>query len=84
MDQTRPGLTAAGGPPDISQEQFFDVPTVRPEENCGETDVRVLATVRGAIDIGYRDVVAEDALCSSADQSHDAMITRCCDDKRDT
>jgi nicotinamidase-related amidase len=40
----------------------------------GETDVCVLATVLGAVDIGYRVVLAEDALCSSADQSHDAMI----------
>ena len=39
-----------------------------------ETDVCVLATVLGAIDLGYRTVVVTDALCSSADGSHDALI----------
>jgi len=41
----------------------------------GETEVCVLATVLGAIDFGYRVVLATDALCSSADPSHDAMIS---------
>ncbi|WFU29302.1 cysteine hydrolase [Bradyrhizobium brasilense] len=40
----------------------------------GETDVCVLATVLAAIDIGYRVIVAEDALCSSSDQSHDRLL----------
>jgi nicotinamidase-related amidase len=40
----------------------------------GETDVCVLATVLAAIDFGYRIIVVEDALCSSSDESHDAMI----------
>lgn len=40
----------------------------------GETDVCILATVLAAIDRGYRVVLAEDALCSSSDESHDAMI----------
>jgi nicotinamidase-related amidase len=40
----------------------------------GETDVCVLATVLSAIDRGYRLILAEDALCSSSDESHDAMI----------
>jgi len=40
----------------------------------GETDVCVLATVLGAVDRGYRVIVAEDALCSSSDESHDALI----------
>ena len=31
----------------------------------GETDVFVLATVLGAVDSGFRVVVATDALCSS-------------------
>lgn len=38
----------------------------------GETDVCVLATVLGAIDIGYRVVLVIDALCSSSDATHDA------------
>jgi nicotinamidase-related amidase len=40
----------------------------------GETDVCVLASVLGAIDIGYRVIIAEDALCGTSDQSHDALI----------
>jgi nicotinamidase-related amidase len=40
----------------------------------GETDVCVLATVLGAVDRGYRIVLATDALCSGSDETHDAMI----------
>ena len=40
-----------------------------------ETDVCVLATVLGAIDFGYRVVIASDAICSSADATHDALLT---------
>jgi nicotinamidase-related amidase len=39
-----------------------------------ETDVCVLAAVLGAVDRGYRTIVVTDALCSSSDQSHDALI----------
>lgn len=41
----------------------------------GETDVCVLATVLGAIDRGFRTVVAADAICGSADETHDAAMT---------
>lgn len=41
----------------------------------GETDVCVLATVLGAIDRGYRVVIAADAVCGSADATHDAVMT---------
>ena len=40
----------------------------------GETDVCVLATVLGAVDRGYRLIVAADAVCSSADETHDALM----------
>ena len=40
-----------------------------------ETDVCVLAAVLGAVDRGYRVVVATDALCSSSDHTHDALLT---------
>jgi nicotinamidase-related amidase len=40
----------------------------------GETDVCVLATILGAVDRGYRVIVAADAVCSSADQTYDAMM----------
>lgn len=41
----------------------------------GETDVCVLATVLGAVDHGYRTVLVTDALCSSSDETHDALMT---------
>jgi nicotinamidase-related amidase len=39
-----------------------------------ETDVCVLATVLGAVDCGYRVVIARDAVCSSSDQTHDSLL----------
>ena len=39
----------------------------------GETDVCVLATMLGAIDWGFLSFVT-DALCNSADETHDAMM----------
>jgi nicotinamidase-related amidase len=40
-----------------------------------ETDVCVLATVLDAVDFGYPVYVIPDALCSSTDASHDAVLT---------
>ena len=40
-----------------------------------ETDVCVLAAVLDAVDLGYRVVLASDALCSSSDETHDALMT---------
>jgi nicotinamidase-related amidase len=40
-----------------------------------ETDVCVLATVLSAVDFGFRVVIVEDALCSSLDAGHDALMT---------
>lgn len=40
----------------------------------GETDVCVLATVMQAIDLGFRIVLPTDALCSSSDAAHDALV----------
>lgn len=39
-----------------------------------ETDVCVLAAVVDAIDLGFRVAVARDALCSSSDDTHDALL----------
>ncbi|MFD1745643.1 cysteine hydrolase family protein [Rhizobium helianthi] len=40
----------------------------------GETDVCVLSTILGAIDLGFRIVVLSDAVCSGTDETHDAAI----------
>ncbi|WP_426958453.1 cysteine hydrolase family protein [Muricoccus radiodurans] len=40
-----------------------------------ETDVCVLGAVMGAVDRGYRVVLPTDALCSSRDATHDALLT---------
>ncbi|WP_338695720.1 isochorismatase family cysteine hydrolase [Bradyrhizobium sp. 26S5] len=40
----------------------------------GETEVCVLATVLGAVDWGFRVILITDALCSSADETHDSMM----------
>jgi nicotinamidase-related amidase len=40
----------------------------------GETDVCVLATTLGAIDLAYRVIVLKDAVCSGADDTHDASL----------
>ncbi len=40
----------------------------------GETDVCVLAAALGAIDLGYKVIVLKDAVCSTADRTHDAAL----------
>ncbi|MFC3075485.1 cysteine hydrolase family protein [Shinella pollutisoli] len=40
----------------------------------GETDVCVLGTALGGIDLGYRVVVLKDAVCSGTDETHDASL----------
>jgi nicotinamidase-related amidase len=40
----------------------------------GETDICVLATVLGAVDLGYRVILAADALCSAEDSTHNSMM----------
>jgi len=40
-----------------------------------ETDVCVLATIMDAIDNGYRVTVVTDAICSSSDACHEALLT---------
>jgi nicotinamidase-related amidase len=40
-----------------------------------ETDVCVLAAVLSAIDLGFFVVLVKDGLCSSSDETHDALLT---------
>ncbi len=40
----------------------------------GETDVCVLATVLGAIDLGYEVKLLSDAVCSGVDETHDTTL----------
>ncbi len=39
-----------------------------------ETDICVLATVLAAVDWGYRVILVSDAVCSSSDEGHDALM----------
>jgi len=39
-----------------------------------ETDMCVLASVLAAVDLGYRVVIARDAVCSSSDEAHDSLV----------
>lgn len=41
----------------------------------GETDICVLATALGAIDLGYRVIVLKDAVCSGTNETHDASLS---------
>jgi len=40
-----------------------------------ETDMCVLATVLGAVDLGLRVVIVTDGVCSSSDEGHDSLLT---------
>jgi nicotinamidase-related amidase len=37
----------------------------------GETDVCLMAAVSGAVDLGYRVIIIDDAICSSLDETHE-------------
>lgn len=70
---------------DKSRLSAFSAPGLAPLLNArgadtlifsgAETDMCVLASVLGAVDRGYRVIIAEDAVCSSSDSGHDALMT---------
>jgi nicotinamidase-related amidase len=60
---------------DISKISFFERHIKTVVVSGAETDVCVLSTVLDAVDIGFRVVIVEDALCSSSDAGHDALMT---------
>ena len=53
----------------------IDVFTQVPHAFGWLTEQKPLATVLGGIDFGYRIVVLKDAVCSGADETHDASLT---------
>lgn len=40
----------------------------------GEADMCVLTTLLGAIDLGYRTILVEDAICSTSDEAYENML----------
>jgi nicotinamidase-related amidase len=39
-----------------------------------ETDVCVMATIMSAVDLGFRIILVRDAVCSSSDEGHNALL----------
>ena len=78
-------LVPPAGLVDKARYSAFSSPRLAPlldELGCGalvvtgaETDVCVLATVLGAVDRGFRVILARDGICSGSDRTHDALVT---------
>jgi nicotinamidase-related amidase len=71
VDKTRYSAFAASGLSGHLTRRRADTVIV----TGSETDVCVLATVLGAVDRGLRVVIVTDAICSSSDEGHDALLT---------
>lgn len=69
----KPGYSAFVGSPLAAFLNEKGVDTVA--MTGAETDVCVLASALDAVDLGFRVVIVEDALCSSSDAGHDALMT---------
>jgi nicotinamidase-related amidase len=63
----------------FAQSKLYDMLVARELDTVvvtgAETDVCVIATVLSAVDLGFRVVIVKDALCSSSDEGHDALMT---------
>jgi len=57
--------------PDLLRRRWTDALII----TVAGTDVCVLTAVLDALDLGYRAVLVTDALCSSSDATHDALLT---------
>jgi nicotinamidase-related amidase len=71
LDKTRYSAFAGSGLDALLSARESDALIV----TGSETDVCVLATVLGAVDRGYRIILVRDAICSSSDEGHDALLT---------
>jgi nicotinamidase-related amidase len=63
----------------FTRSKLYDILVARELDTIvvtgAETDVCVLASVLSAVDLGLRVVLVQDALCSSSDEGHDALMT---------
>lgn len=70
LDKTRYSAFAGSDLRPILQLRGVDTLVV----TGAETDVCVLSTVLDAVDHGYRVILVRDAVCSSSDEGHDALL----------
>ncbi|WP_374306501.1 hypothetical protein [Methylocella sp.] len=66
-----PSAEARGFDDDARRESRPDARPSRRDISGGETDI---CAVLGAVDLGYRAILAQDAPCSSSDAAHDALM----------
>ncbi|WP_102960866.1 cysteine hydrolase family protein [Mangrovicella endophytica] len=69
----KPGYTPFRNPALLQTLRDWDVQTL--VVTGAETDVCVLAAVFSAMEAGFHVVIAQDAICGSADETHDALMT---------
>jgi nicotinamidase-related amidase len=70
FDKARYSAFADGRLLQLLQDRSIDTVIV----TGSESDVCVLASVLGAVDIGLRVIIVRDAICSSSDEGHDAIL----------
>ena len=70
LDKTRYSAFAETGLHGLLERRGVDTLAI----TGSETDVCVLSTVLDAVDLGYRVILVRDAVCSSSDEGHDALL----------